>query len=262
MRRRFRQESVKRSGRATLGEATVRAPLSASSPAGFVLGVPAYGYPGTGVWEQLTRLPAGSFVILDPADGPGRSVDPRYLSALAPVAERGVRVLGYVDSNYGQRPLDEMADEIRRYQHWYQPSGIFLDQTPAAASANQAIRALAASLRSQRLPLVINPGQPDIDPADASLADHVVNFEGPLGVYRRTRFPAWTQALEATKLWHLVYEVGDPAAMRRVAAMAQRRNAGILHITDARMPNPWERLPSYWDAELAHTSRRDAPSQT
>lgn len=245
-----------RSGSAPLRSgAPVTPRAGAADPAGFVLGVPAYGYPGSGVWERLTGLPARSFVILDPADGPGSSVDPRYLSALAPLAERGVRVLGYVDSGYGRRPAGEMADEIARYQRWYRPGGIFLDQTPAAASANEAIRAVAAELRSERLALVINPGQPNIDPEDASFADHVVNFEGPLDVYRRTRFPAWTETLEKTKFWHLVYEVGDVATMRRVAAMAHRRHAGILHVTHGTMPNPWEGLPTYWDAELAHASR-------
>ena len=235
--------------------APVKPRAGAPASAGFLVGVPAYGYPGTGVWEQLTRLPARSFVILDPADGPGSSVDPSYLSALAPLAEHGVRVLGYVDSDYGRRPAREMADEIARYQHWYRPSGIFLDQTPASASANEAIRATVAKLRSEQLGLVINPGQPDIDPEDASFADHVVNFEGPLAVYRRTRFPVWTETHEQTKFWHLVYEVGDAATMRRVAAMARRRHAGILHVTHGTMPNPWERLPTYWDAELAHASR-------
>jgi hypothetical protein len=216
--------------------------------AGFVLGVPAYGYPGVGVWEQLASLPARAFVILDPANGPGGSVDPIYLRALAPLVERGVTLLGYIDSDYGRRPLEQMTDEIGRYQRWYRPRGIFLDQTPAAASASEAITATVAALRSQRLTVVINPGQPDIDPADAALADHVVNFEGPLSLYRQTRFPAWTEAHEATTFWHLVYEVDDAASMRRVTAMARSRHAGILHVSDAGMPNPWQRLPRYWSA--------------
>ncbi len=244
----------RRANAVLLGQMPVRGRTGASLFGGFVLGVPAYGYPGTGVWEQLTMLPPRSFVILDPADGPGRAVDPTYVRALAPLAGRGISVLGYVDTDYGRRPAVEMADEIRRYRQWYHPTGIFLDQTPAGASGSEAIRTIVADLRSQQLELVINPGQPDIEPDDAALADCIVNFEGPLAVYRRTRFPAWTRALEPTKFWHLVYEVGDPATMLEVAAMARRRNAGVLHVTDATMPNPWQRLPAYWDAE------RDAAS--
>ena len=54
-----------------------------------MLGVPAYGYPGTGVWERLVELPPGAVVILDPANGPGESPDPRYEVSVAAVGPGG-----------------------------------------------------------------------------------------------------------------------------------------------------------------------------
>lgn len=39
--------------------------------------------------------------------------------------------------------------------------------------------------------------------------------------------------------------------MRHVAGMSSRAHAGTLYITDATMPNPWERMPAYWREELA-----------
>ena len=39
--------------------------------------------------------------------------------------------------------------------------------------------------------------------------------------------------------------------MRHVAAMARRAHAGIVYVTDATMPNPWERMPVYWREEQA-----------
>jgi Spherulation-specific family 4 len=216
------------------------------------LGIPAYGYPGSGLWEALASLPAGSLVILDPADGPGRAIDARYVEALASVARRGVRVFGYLTTAYGERTAGEMVEEVRRYQDWYRPHGIFLDQTPTAASANGDIMAVIAAVRAEQLALALNPGQPDIDPEDARVADLIINFEGPLSLYRRTRFPSWTQRPSGATFWHLVYEVGDAPTMRRVAAMARRLHAGVVYMTDATMPNPWERVPAYWEDELAH----------
>lgn len=214
-------------------------------------GVPAYGYPGTGVWESLLGLGTGALVIMDPADGPGQRIDPRYCTAVSAAASRGLRVFGYVTADYGRRGFAAMEDEVELYQEWYRPSGIFLDQTPASLSTNTALVELVDSIRGRELSLAINPGQPDIDLHDAALADHVVNFEGPYSTYRRSRFPSWIREFAAAKFWHLIYEVETAQTMRHVAAMARRAHAGIVYVTDATMPNPWERMPVYWREEQA-----------
>jgi hypothetical protein len=214
-------------------------------------GVPAYGYPGTGVWERLSELPAGAVVVLDPADGPGERPDPRYEATVAAVSARGVRIFGYVDTDYGRRPASEMDEDVRRYSRWYRPDGIFLDQTPAAAVASAAIVEVSSGIRAAGLALAINPGQPDIDPADAELADHVVDFEGTLTTYRAVQFPEWRRRHEPARFWHLVYDAPDACSMREAALLARARHAGFLHVTDGHLPNPWGRLPSYWEAELS-----------
>jgi len=215
-------------------------------------GVPAYGYPGTGLWERLVELPAGAVVILDPANGPGEGPDPRYEVSVAAVRSRGVRVFGYVDTDYGRRAAGAMVEDVRRYCEWYQPVGIFFDQTPAAASTSSAIVNASCRVREAGLALAINPGQPDIHPDDAELADHVVDFEGTFDTYRATNFlAAWRHRYNPDKFWHLVYEVPDFNAMEEMATLARERHAGLVYLTDASMPNPWSRLPTYWDAELA-----------
>jgi len=215
------------------------------------LGLPAYGYPGTGVWESLSAVQAGALVIMDPADGPGRSIDPRYSAAVSTATRHGLRVLGYVTADYGRRSAAAMEEEVERYREWYGPSGIFLDQAPASISSSAAIAHAVSHIRASSLSLAINPGQPDIDPHDAAIVDHVVNFEGPHSSYRRCRFPDWVRDVASAKFWHLIYEVRDARTMRKVAAMAGRSHAGVVYITDATMPNPWERLPSYWREEQA-----------
>ena len=60
------------------------------------------------------------------------------------------------------------------------------------------------------------------------------------------------------KFWHLVYEVPDFTAMKEMVALARERHAGLVYLTDATMPNPWGRLPVYWDAELALMAAPDA----
>lgn len=227
---------------------------------GLGLGIPAYGYPGTGVWENLVGLHAGALVVMDPADGPGGRIDARYRAAISAATREGLRVLGYVTADYGRRSAAAMEDEVERYLEWYRPSGIFLDQVPVSISSHAAIVAVVSRIRARGLSLSINPGQPDIDPEDAAIADHVVNFEGPHSSYLRTRFPDWVRDVSPAKFWHLIYDVGDARTMRYVATLAGRAHAGIAYITNGTMPNPWERLPPYWLEEqtLLSNSRRSA----
>jgi hypothetical protein len=217
--------------------------------AGLRLGIPAYGYPGFGVWERLSTLPAGTLVVMDPADGPGDTIDPQYVEVVSAAVHQGLRVFGYVTCDYGRRSAEAMVEEVERYRTWYGPCGIFMDQSPASASSVPAIVEFLDHVRRVRLSIAINPGQPDIDPQDAVIADHVVNFEGSHATYRGTRFPGWVRTLPAEKFWHLVYEVHDLQAMHEVVSDAGRLHAAIVHITDTTMPNPWEQLPSYWYAQ-------------
>jgi hypothetical protein len=212
-------------------------------------GIPAYGYPGTGVWESFDGLPAGSLVVMDPDNGPGAAIDPRY-SAVASAANRqGLNLLGYVTSGYGRASAAAMEEAIERYREWYGTTGLFIDQAPASSSSSPAIVETVRLARRRSLTVAINPGQPDIDPDDATLVDHVLNFEGPYSTYERTRFPDWVGGFPGHKFWHLVYEVRSVRTMHEVAATARSAHAGIVYITDATMPNPYDRMPAYWRDE-------------
>jgi hypothetical protein len=193
-------------------------------------------------------------VIFDPADGPGSTIDPTYVSAISSVRDLGISLLGYVTTEYGRRSADEMIREVESYTRWYQPTGIFFDQTPPASTSNRGIVATFEYVRSTQMAIAINPGQPDIDPEDVHVSDHVVNFEGPLATYRHTRFPSWTTEFAPERFWHLVYDV-DLATLSAVLTTAARNRAGIVFVTDSTMPNPWRRLPRYWGEELGLLKR-------
>jgi len=224
------------------------------------LGVPAYEYPGGQLWRELAALPSGSLVIVDPADGPGDSIDPTYVAAISGVSSLGIGIFGYVTTDYGKRCADEMIREVANHKRWYQATGIFLDQTPRASTTNKAILETCEYVRSTRMAIAMNPGQPDIDPEDAHVADHVVNFEGSFADYRHTRFPSWTTEFSPEKFWHLVYDVGDCCSLAAVLTRATRHRAGIIFVTDSTMPNPWGRLPTYWKEELRLLRRGFRPT--
>jgi hypothetical protein len=215
------------------------------------LGVPAYFYPmpNDGYWRQLTDAPRGTIVIVNPANGPGPSVDARY-AAMIPALERaGCLPYGYVDTAYAHREPDQIVAEARLWSSWYGVKAVFLDQTAPSAAHLDYYRGIVGRLHADGFEVAMNPGQPEVDPRYLDLVEHVVLFEGTYETYLAASFPAWVNDYPAARAWHLVYDVADSAAMSNVVRLARARHAGVVYATDGGMPNPWLSLPPYWAAE-------------
>ena len=221
-----------------------------------IIGVPAYGYPHAGsMWDGLAELDGGSIVIVNPDNGPGDSVDPTYERAMIPLREHRVTMYGYVDTAYGKRTVGEVIADAERFVEMYRTTGIFLDQIPGEADAVAYLGEISAALRRDHLQVAFNPGQPVIDRRLVPLADHIMNFEGDVDLYRRTEFPAWADEAPAGLWWHLVYDVAGSDDLGAVLDRAAGLGAGVVFVTDGLMPNPWDHLPHYWHEELARVRR-------
>ena len=215
-----------------------------------IVAVPAYQYPAKGqMWAGLTSLEAGSLVVVNPASGPGDAVDRVYEKALEPLRRKGVRLFGYVDSNYGEHSVDHIVAQAKRWVTLYHPAGIFVDQTSVDSSAVPYITAIASRLHALGLQVTINPGQPKIDQRLLDKVDHIINFEGPLSTYLNTTFPDWVHDAPDGLFWHLIYDVKSENEMAEVIDRARDDGAGAVFVTDGSMPNPWDRLPDYWTSE-------------
>jgi hypothetical protein len=214
-------------------------------------GVPAYFYPYPGLqdWAAVLDLNDAAVVIVNPASGPGAHRDDNYLAVLNRRGADGPRLYGYVDTAYGDREPDLMVAEAKMQRRWYGVSGIFLDQTAPDSGRVEYYEGIIRRLQAAGFEVAINPGQPDIDRRYLDLADHVVTFEGPYGAYREQRFPSSNRDYPPEKVWHLIYEVPDRAAMEHVVRAARDRGAGLIFVTDRTMPNPWDGLPPYWNDE-------------
>lgn len=218
--------------------------------------VPAYGHPlVTPVWRSLGALPAGSAVVVNPANGPGERAERAYAEAIGPVRAAGVELLGYVDTGYGGRDAAVMQEEVARHVAWYAVDGIFLDQTVARGAALDVVADLVARLREDGLTVVVNPGQPDLDPRYGELDATVVDFEGdPVG-YRAAAFPSPASAEGGARSLHLVYGVATEEEMAGIVDTARRRGADAVYVTDGLLPNPWSVVPPYLPAEAGRAER-------
>jgi hypothetical protein len=216
------------------------------------LGVPAY--VDAADLARLGRAPAVRYVILNPSDGPDVERDADLAEAVAGVQLRGARVLGYVHTAYGARPLARLADEIDRYRRWYGIDGVFVDEVSDTADRLPYFRQLAQLVRRRSGDVVaLNPG---VVPARGyfDLADVVVTFESTYERYAE-RWPAHLDTGRAEQ-WHLVLGA-DEAQMRQAVRLAARRGATVLDVTDRLAGGQtWNALPPYLDAEAAAVSRQ------
>lgn len=219
--------------------------------------VPAYFYPKAGgEWEKLARAAqeVPLIVILNPANGPGRNANVDYQRALAGVRRNGGRVIGYVSTNYGRRPLENVFSDIARHLHFYAIDGVFLDEMSTETSLLR-LRYYAAiySFIKTKNPNLLVVGNPGTTPPAAYLrdrkADIFVSFEDGPG-YQIYEGQEWMKRFPASNFAHLVHGTADFGTMLNFVKSASDKHAGYFYCTDDGEDNPWDTLPSYWQAEV------------
>jgi hypothetical protein len=225
--------------------------------------VPAYFYPagrGLELWDKLLDTPAPSrtVVIVNPASGPGAAADPNYAGILKRAERAKVTPIGYVTTSYGRRPLRDVEADVDRWARLYPGiRGIFFDEQPSGEGRVEYQAALYQYVRERKgLGLVVtNPGTTCSERyLSRRSSDATCLFEGPLKA-DGLRLPAWTSRYAADRIAALAYEVGTAGRMRAILRSAAGRGVGYVYVTDAGGANPWDRLPDYWDEEVAEVMK-------
>ncbi|QDQ14256.1 spherulation-specific family 4 protein [Streptomyces spectabilis] len=205
--------------------------------------VPLYVHPAVdpAAWRALVAVAPRLYgVVLNAADGPGAAPDPAFAAAAHALRGAGVRVLGYVDAAYGERPVREVAADLDRHLDFYRVDGCFLDRIAPGRRELRHCRRLVRRARERGVaPVVLNPGTHPASPGYARAADLLVTFEGHWTTYLRSfSAPPWTARHSPDRFCHLVYGV-PPALSDLAARTAARRGAGVHCAVPGAGPNPW-----------------------
>lgn len=221
--------------------------------------VPAYFHPSVfpDQWDRLAeRARDVHLVVLNPANGPGTRLDHAHIAPLRRLRAAGVTVAGYVDTDYGRRPLDDAIADLECFVTWYQVTAVCFDRAAADGQHVPYYAELASRARSMGARYVtFNHGTfPDREYAEH--ADLLGVFEGPWRVYVEVAVPRWTRSLPPEKFYHVVYSVpvgnfGD------AYLLAACRGARFAFVTDHGGPNPYERLPASWLGLGLASTRQD-----
>lgn len=212
--------------------------------------VPSYFRPGTSWDQMLANRPA--LVCINPGSGPGTTPSTSYPAQVAKAHGAGAKVLGYVHTRYGVRPIAEVKADVDKHQQWYAVSGIFVDTTSNDPALVPYYEDLCSYIKGKGLFVCLNPGTRCPERL-AQIADAVMVVETDLARYLTHTHNAW-EVNYPGKLWHCIHTCPE-SEMPKVVATAKARGAGYVLVTQDVMPNPYDGLPAYWNALCAEVAR-------
>jgi hypothetical protein len=223
--------------------------------------VPAYFYPGSD-WSQAiaSRPPPGVMIVDITSSGAGIAPNRIYQVTLKHARAAGITLAGYVNTDYGHRPVTAVEADVRHYRSWYGVTSIFLDEVASGPSGLPYYRQLARYIHAA-VPgskVVLNPGTYP-DEGYLSVGDIVMVYENTYADYLRLRVPGWVHKFPAGKFAYAVYGAGQDQ-LARVIALALSRHAGYVYVTSGSGTNPYGSLPSYWRAENTIIARCTVPA--
>ena len=220
--------------------------------------VPAYFYPSrNSAWHDLNDFAdqADITAIMNPGNGPGNSQDSNYVAAVNSFRAAGGRVIGYVYSSYGSRPLSVVEADIDAYRDFYNIDGIFVDEMANTGPAQkldyyQDIYNYVKSIDSN-WEVMGNPGTTTLEQyLTWPTADRLVVFEGFGNSYPGYGPSSWNDEYDSSHFVHLIHSE-SAGNLEADLNLAVSRNAGGIYITNDVLSNPWDTLPSNWADEVA-----------
>ena len=179
-------------------------------------------------------------VILNPNSGFGTSVDPSYATAINQVRDSGGKVIAYVYTNYGDRPLIDMASEIDKYIAFYAIDGFFIDQmTEDGTDENIRYYDQIYNYIKNKSSHYSVTGDPGVVPDEIYLskpvADNLVVFEGRIRSYVHFHPEEWQYNYPKDRFIHIIYNANS-RQMKQAFSETEKNHVGNLYITMTGFP--------------------------
>jgi Spherulation-specific family 4 len=225
-------------------------------------------------WATLAAIgPQFSMAIVNPSSGPGTSKIPAIAAQVLAAQAQGVKVIGYVSTNYHGLPAVvgnphvppyDVNTAVANYLSWYGVDGIFFDEAVYECNQTSFLAGYVQALRAAKSGALaaVNPGRNSgeclVAPTSgvgtvpgAVGADVSVNFEGSAATYETWQPSFWTRKYPAEKFWHIVFSAPAGNPMEHVVDLAKMRQGGLLFATDTSALSggtAFSILPTYLDA--------------
>ena len=224
--------------------------------------VPAYFDPETDQtdWSRLIyAAPEVSLqVIINPNSGPGSGMNIYYRNNVRALQSAGAKVLGYVHTSYGKRPLIQVEGEIAKYMAWYGADGIFVDEMASNATASTLgyYTQLAKFIRnygSTKL-IMANPGTSfSLKFLTQNTADVYIDNEDLMVNVMTTPQASWVLRWPATRFAEI--SIASHHDGEQALWILSQRHVGWVYATTLSLnPDPYASLPADFELEVASVS--------
>ena len=183
------------------------------------------------------------YVILNPNNGPGASVDSAYATVISQLQSVGAIVIGYVYTSYGARASSTVEADVYSWKQFY-PSinGIFFDEMSNSTSEVSYYAGLTSYVHSSGM--TVSVGNPGGETPEAffqgNAADNIVISE-------TSGWPS-TAGIEnggsGTPAMKSIMVYGASTLDADDVALAAQYNS-LIWVTSGTLPNPYDSIPSY-----------------
>ncbi len=219
--------------------------VGASSNTGIL--VPLYTYPGA-TWSEVTQAkqayPSVPFlVIVNPNSGVGTFQDPDYVTGVRNLQGAGIIVLGYVWTDYGQRPVSAVESEMQTYKSWYNVNGVFLDGADSISGGESYYSALSSYASSIGLSNTVENQGAATPSSYIGTGNLIIPYEG-------SGLPSVSSLSQYPRTETAVIAYSVPSLDTSWIGQAKFYTS-YVYVTDAGLPNPYGALPSYFMQEVA-----------
>lgn len=225
--------------------------------------VPAYFYTDQALWEQMnvqaSRYPNMIYAIINSVNGPGYYFDSTYLSRISSFRQAGGKILVYVNTydypTFTPIPEAKVKADVDQWYAWYGPEidGVFYDQMyPATGGQETFYRNLYKHVKYKDPAGIIvgNPGghtSPSyLESNGRRLTDVICTFENVHTLIPNWPFQPWQQSFSYQRFYFLPHSAPSVSDMYHALNEAVARDYGWFYCTNDVMPNPWDKLPSYF----------------
>ncbi|PSB56856.1 Spherulation-specific family 4 [Chamaesiphon polymorphus CCALA 037] len=225
------------------------------------------------IWNQviLAAKKVPIVAIINPNNGPDNAppnVD--YQQGIKDLRQAGVKVIGYVPTNYANRDLQAVKADIDLYLKYFNVDGIFIDEAANQQDKldyyHQIYRYLKSSspstdsIRSIAYTLIINPGTDVTEEFILQpVADTIVTFENYQSVWTKYHPPIARQKHSAQKFAALIHTTANHNLMKSTLDRVVKYKFSYVYITNDRPDtgdrNPWNTLPEYWQAQVNYIEK-------
>jgi hypothetical protein len=160
----------------------------------------------------------------------------------------GWTLLGYVDTNYGSRPFEEVVPDICNWKTLYNITNIFFDQVDSQEDSLTYYTELISHVHvtDTYANIVLNTGSPPNKYyLNKELCDAIIVFEGPASAFASSPPPHYPKS--AVSIGHIVYATDKedyPAQLRACEDLG----ASLVYVTDE-TEGLYGALPSYFTQE-------------